>query len=488
MFYLRYIASELHRRRGRTVLTALGLGVGVGLVVTVTALSTGLDDAQSEVLEPLTGVGTEMTVNRPIEIGEGGPAIGGPSGLSAKEQKQLEEENGGLRLGITELGDPGEKFSTDEFVSSELSFPDSEVNAIGRLDGVEGVSAALSVDLLHLEGRVPDTSTPQLRTAPPAGGPAGGRIGFEPTTVTGVDASQRDLGLVKADQLTDGRFLRSHERNAAMLTQTYADENGIEVGDKVDVGKRELGVVGLVKAPLGGDASDIYMPLRTLQNVSDRKGRVNQLEVRASDVDLVESVASRIEDRFAGSQVTTAKDLSERVSGSLVDAQSLSDKLGTALAIVALAAAVLIASLLTLASVNKRTRELGTLKALGWRQWRVVRQVSGESVAQGLLGGACGALIGVGGAALVGALGVSLEATAGSEPAAGVFAGPGGAGGPLGDQVASGSSTVTLGAPVDAGLLLLAIGLALLGGLVAGAVGGLRAARLRPAEALRSVE
>jgi ABC-type lipoprotein release transport system permease subunit len=62
-----------------------------------------------------------------------------------------------------------------------------------------------------------------------------------------------------------------------------------------------------------------------------------------------------------------------------------------------------------------------------------------------------------------------------------------GPGGP-GSQVAEDSSTVTLDAPVDPQLLLLAIGLALLGGLIAGAVGGVRAGRLRPAEALRSVE
>jgi len=46
MFYIAYMLSELRRRRGRTILTALGLGVGVGLVVTVNALSRGRDLAR----------------------------------------------------------------------------------------------------------------------------------------------------------------------------------------------------------------------------------------------------------------------------------------------------------------------------------------------------------------------------------------------------------------------------------------------------------
>ena len=66
MFYLRYLAAELRRRKGRTVLTASCLALGVGLVVAVTSLSAGLDDAQGEVLVPLTGVGTEMSVTRPL--------------------------------------------------------------------------------------------------------------------------------------------------------------------------------------------------------------------------------------------------------------------------------------------------------------------------------------------------------------------------------------------------------------------------------------
>jgi putative ABC transport system permease protein len=487
MFYLRYIASELRRRRGRTILTALGLGVGVGLVVTVTALSTGLDDAQSEVLEPLTGVGTDMTVNRPVTFDEGEAGIAGPGGLSAEEQEQLQEENGELGLDFGELGDPGEQFETDRFVTTELSFDQGEVNAVSRLDGVDGVSSSLTLDLIHLEGTVPSSEGPMVFGGPAGAAPeeaARGEIGFEPTSVTGIDASERDLGPVNEERVTHGRFLAANDADGAMLSRAYADENGLAVGDEVSVGDRKLEIVGIVSAPIGGNASDIYMDLGTLQKVSDREGRVNSLEVRAASVDDVDAVADRIEDSFAGSEVTTASDLADRVSGSLVDAQNLSDKLGTALAVVSLAAAFLIASLLTLASVNKRTRELGTLKALGWRQWRVVRQVTGESVAQGLIGGAVGALIGIGGAALIGALGISLEASAGATEGTGGF----GPIRPAADQVVAGSSTVTLDAPVDAGLLLLAIALAVIGGLIAGAVGGTRAARLRPAEALRSVE
>jgi ABC-type antimicrobial peptide transport system permease subunit len=50
------------------------------------------------------------------------------------------------------------------------------------------------------------------------------------------------------------------------------------------------------------------------------------------------------------------------------------------------------------------------------------------------------------------------------------------------------TSSVSLSAPVGIAVLALGFGLALLGGLIAGAAGALRAARLRPADALRQME
>ena len=240
----------------------------------------------------------------------------------------------------------------------------------------------------------------------------------------------------------------------------------------------------------------MYVKLSQLQAMSDRKGRVNTVYVRADSADAVSGVAKRIRDGFPGAETTTSQDLAERVTGSLADAKDLAGKLGGALTVVGLVAAFLIAGLLTLSSVTKRTRELGTLKAIGWPQRLVVRQVTGEALAQGALGGILGALIGVAGAALVSAIGPELKATVAEAASAaprivGPGGGPGGPGGPGGfgqGAVQAGSELVQLKASVDAGLVLVAIGLALLGGLFAGALGSLRAARLRPADALRHID
>src|ERR687895_2173030 len=101
MFFVAYLLAELRRRSGRTILTALGLAIGVGLVVTVSALSAGLDRAQAAVLEPLAGVGTDMSVTRPIDFSSD---QGGFPDLSEDERRRLREENGGGRFGLTELG------------------------------------------------------------------------------------------------------------------------------------------------------------------------------------------------------------------------------------------------------------------------------------------------------------------------------------------------------------------------------------------------
>ena len=488
MFFLSYALAELRRRRGRTVLTAIGLGVGVGLVVAVNALSAGLDDAQQKVLEPLTGVGTDMTVTRPLARDANGGFSG--QGLSPKERAQLRDEVGPSPLDLK--GKPGQKFKATNFVAGpQLTFDDGEVAKIAELDGVADAAGSLTLTAATISGTVPKSGsqTPKQGSGPP---PAGGAIvrqsiDANSLSVSGVDRSKPSLAAVTPSQITSGRYLKAGDE--AVLNVSYAKQHSLGVGDTVTLKGRKLKVVGLAQAPLGGSATDVYMDLGRLQRMSGREGRVNQVQVRAASADAVPAVEKAIERTFDNASVTTSADLAARIGGSLVDAKKLSGKLGTALTIVALVAAFLIASLLTLASVAKRVRELGTLKAIGWPQRLVVRQVAGESVAQGLLGGLIGAVLGLGAAALIGAMGITLQASvAAQRPSGGgggpIALGPGGFGG---GRISSGSTDVVLGAPVDARLLLLAVALAVVGGLIAGSAGALRAARLRPADALRHI-
>jgi len=482
VFYVTYMLAELRRRSGRTVLTALGLAIGVGLVVTVNALSTGLDRAQAAVLEPLTGVGTDMSVSRPIDFTPS--QDGGFPNLSEEERGQLREENGGGRFGLRELGEPGTRFSRDDFVSTaQLSFPASEVDEIRGIDGVSAAAGGLTLNSIHIEGTVPEEAPERGQFGGPGAGPPE-NIDVSNLSVTGVDQRNEELGAITPGQITSGRYFGSTDAREAVLNESYASREDLGLGDTVTLGGKKFTVVGIAETPLGGQSSDVYVKLSQLQTLSDRAGRVNTVYVRAESAGDVASVAAAIEKKVDGASVTTAEDLADRVSGTLVDAKNLAGSLGTALMVVGLLSAFLIASLLTLSSVTKRVRELGTLKALGWSQRLVVRQVTGESLLQGLLGGALGVVLGIGGAVLIGALAPGLEATVASAAQEGPrLIGPFGQG-----AVESSSTEVALDAPVSIALVGAAVGLALIGGLVAGAVGSLRAARLRPADALRHID
>jgi ABC-type antimicrobial peptide transport system permease subunit len=280
--------------------------------------------------------------------------------------------------------------------------------------------------------------------------------------------------------VTKGRYLSPAGGHEALISQTYAAKHSLKVGSVLNLNGTKFTVVGLVSPPLGGQSADVYLPLKQLQTLSHEAGLANVVLVRATSGKNVSQVKQAIQAALPQAQVASSKDVADKISGSLVDASNLSHDLGFVLSVIAAAAAFMLAALLTLSSVGKRVRELGTLKALGWTQRMVVRQIAGESLAQGLIGGIFGIVLGVVVCAAIGAFGPSLSAS--STTGGGNLLG-------LGAETArTATSSISLSAPVGVTILAIGFGLALLGGLVAGTVGALRAARLRPADALRTVE
>jgi putative ABC transport system permease protein len=562
MFYVRYLRNELVRRRARTILTLLGLGLGVALVIAISSVSSGLDRAQHKTLDPLAGIGTDLTVtltpSQDQGVGFAGPGGGGRGGGN----RDLVRANQSVLTDLSKLGKPGQHFVHDFFLpGTQLTFRQTAAQQIGSLEGVAQVTTGLTLLAEHQEGIVPKIvaklktggqtfditrnlprptaaqfqqmqacfeklraqngssgSGPQNGLGGGAG--AGGFGGARPDrgafakclpaslrkfrtqfttpqqtlrqvldppqtnitttayTIGGVDQTSPTMGVVTKAQVTKGRYLAAAGGQEALVSGAYAAKHGLKLGSKLNLNGTSFTVVGLVSPPLGGQSADVYLPLKQLQKLASQSGLANVVLVRAASSSSVAGVQKAIENALPQAQVASSKDVANQISGSLVDASNLSKNLGVVLSIVAAAAAFLLAALLALSSVGKRVRELGTLKALGWTQRLVVRQVAGESLAQGLLGGVLGVGLGVLAALAVDAFGPTLQAS--SQSGGDIFG--------IASTARTATSTVSLDAPISVGILLAGFGLALLGGLVAGTAGALRAARLRPADALRQVD
>jgi ABC-type antimicrobial peptide transport system permease subunit len=308
-------------------------------------------------------------------------------------------------------------------------------------------------------------------------------------TAAGVDPQHPDEGLITQSQVVKGQYLDATATDEVLLGTTYASRKSLDVGATVPINGSDYHVVGLVTPTLTGNTADVYLPLSALQQLSSKTGRVNMVLVRASSSSSVEGVATEIRKLLPGTQVVTTQTLADQVTGSLVDAKHLADRLGTALAVIVLAGAFLIAILLTLAAVARRVREIGTLRAIGWSRAMVVRQVLLETIGISVLGGLIGVGLGLGVDAAVTHLSPTLSASniavvgQGTSSLASQF-------GALGRSVGSSRDVVTnvsISPPINATTLLAAALLGLAGGLLAGAIGGWRAARLAPAVALRDL-
>src|SRR6266566_633447 len=463
--FITYLLRELRRRMRQAIFIAAGLALGVGLVITVTAASDGVSATQGTVLQSLYGVGPDVTVTQPPAAGSGGGTRFNFAGGQPGQQST------------------GTSFSRDILAGGGMgTIKSSSVTTVSGLKDVSGAAGALVLNDVKLSGTVPAGG------GQPGGqgGSGSGSINSSSFTVTGVDPAHDALGPLSSGTVTSGHNITTAESdsNVAVVDSNYAKAQNLKVGSSVTVAGKTFGVIGIVQAAQGGSSANVYIPLARAQALANMPSEVNTIYVSAASAADISAVSSEISRALPSATVTTSSNLASEVTGSLSSASTLANSLGKWLAVAVLAAAFGLASILTMSAVSRRVREFGTLKAMGWRSRRIIRQIMGEALVIGIAGGAAGVAIGYGAAALVDALAPPLTATATTATTAG------GPGGRFARPAASAAHTVSvhLTAPVTLGAVALAVVLAIAGGLIAGSLGGWRAVRLRPAAALARVE
>ncbi|GAA1850760.1 ABC transporter permease [Microbacterium koreense] len=487
--YGTYLRRELAGRKKQTIIVAAGLAIAIALVMVVTALTAGVRDAQAQALESVYGVGTDLTVTgAQTQPGDGGG--GGPRFEFDESGADISEDGTAALAQSRLMSEPG-----------RATLDASTVESVRAVTDVADAAGTLALTNTSFSGELPeapaDGSTEQPAQGQPGGGGAGGGFGggsfdIASMSVLGVDPASTEVGPMTAVAVDDGRALAATDAgsNVAVVDATYAAANELSLGDAVDLGGEQFEIVGIVSSTSSeaDTAADVFIPLDVAQALSGVGDVVSTVYVRAASAEAITTIQAAIEEAVPDAVVSSQSDLAAGVSSSLGTATSLITNLGTWLSIIVLAVALGLAILFTTSGVARRTREIGTLKAIGWSNRRIVAQVSGESLVQGLIGGAAGLALGLIAIAAVNLAAPTISAAA--ESSAGrPEGGPGGAGGGGGffANATSSATEIVLQAPVTPWVLGTAVGLAVVGGLIAGAFGGWRAARLSPAEALRTV-
>jgi putative ABC transport system permease protein len=484
MFFFTYLRRELRRRMRQAIFVALGLAVGIGLVVTVISASAGVKKAEAGVLSSLYGVGTDVTVTGPAPA----PPKAAANGAAPKGSTSIQAGPGGAEVCQNGKCENAAGQSFQHLVPQYSPITSAEVAAVARLHDVSAAAGGLLL-------------TDESITFPKNFGQAGGSAPPTPSTlsVDGEDIGHLTLGPLSAGTIASGHSFTAADADSdvAVVDSGYATSNNLKVGSTVTIDKVKFTVIGIVRQPQASSSNDVYIPLARAQALtvgpaggSAETGDVNMIYVTAASAADVSAVQHEISKLLPHATVTTASSLASEVTGSVANAAKLAHDLGKWLSVLVLIAAFAVASLLTMSAVARRVAEFGTLKALGWRTRRIVAQVLGESVAMSIVGAAVGVGLGFAGAAIIAKVAPKLYATVPTSSGSSfqqVSSGPGGVTHSSGPGSASHVVGVPLHPSITVGVILLAVILAVLGGLLAGSFGSWRIAKLRPADALARV-
>lgn len=200
-------------------------------------------------------------------------------------------------------------------------------------------------------------------------------------------------------KVLSGRKLTDDDTTSALLGEQLATQLNKKVGDEVDVLGTPFEVVGIVESFNVFEDGSIFVPLAELQRVTGYEGRVTGFSVMVEEGSDKDVKVERICKEIQGFKGPDGRSLS-------LSAKSMRDflrstfelKTASAMAWVTSAVALVIGGIgmlnTMIMSVFERTREIGILRAIGWRRQRIVKMILGEALLLCIMGAIAGTLLG----------------------------------------------------------------------------------------------
>jgi ABC-type antimicrobial peptide transport system permease subunit len=180
-------------------------------------------------------------------------------------------------------------------------------------------------------------------------------------------------------------------RRQVIVGRQAAEQTGVQVGETLRLFNSNFRVVGIYETGVAYEDIGVVIGLREAQALTGKPRQVMYYGIRLRDPEQAEAVKEQLEAAFPDIDFALTSEIAESMS----DFRVMQDMV-TQISLLALFIGGLGMLNTMLMSVLERTREIGLLRALGWRRRRVLGMILRESLVLGLMGGLCGILLGLG--------------------------------------------------------------------------------------------
>lgn len=395
--YFKMALSILYHSKIRSWLTIIGIVIGIGAVVTIMSLS---DSLSAEMESSLSDMDLTLITITP-----------------------------GYTRASSAMGPPGMGGTT----STDAELTNKDIRALKLIDNIEYISGLISgSESVYYMGKSATIS------------------------INGVDPQVWQY--MYTYDLESGRLLDPTDKYVAVIGYNIANEmydDPISLNRIITINGKSVRVVGILAS--GEDDYTVFMPIdAAVELIENAEPDVyDSIVVKADDVDNVETVKGNVETKLMISRnVMNEDDRDFSVSDMLSMAESFEEMLSSmSLFLGAIAAVSLVVGSVGIAntmftSVLEKTKEIGTMKAIGATNFDIMMIFLFNSALVGFVGGVIGILLSVIVTSLLGPL-------------------------------------LQISITVAPYLVILGVSIAVVIGVISGVVPAYNASRMRPVDALR---
>ena len=213
-------------------------------------------------------------------------------------------------------------------------------------------------------------------------------------------------GFVLSDYVMDhikilqGKTLSGPGKNEIVAGKLLMESMNRKVGDHVTIEQEVFEIVGEYESNNIYENGGMVTSLQTLQALTQSQGKISSVNVKLFDPMQTDKVKKEIEAMFPRLAAMAVQDMQENNQG-----LQMARGMAWGTSFIALLVGAIGTMNTMIMSVFERTREIGILRAVGWRKSRVLRMILLESLMLSILGG----VIGIGAGYLVSSIVGNLQ-------------------------------------------------------------------------------